>query len=517
MTEVLAVYTYPHYANKGKVEKVLDVLKEYRRTASKISALHWRHFFETRGKLNKYLKVKEIESKLSERYKQTCSCQVVAIIKGYLNSIQERISEIIWNSTLSYEDKIVLSYINASAGWLKFDEGKITARIRKQEVMLEVTEFHRRLIKSIFKRVLKRSRKLNFRYISMHLDQKVFTITPKKEGKAKNFDYWLSLATLDKGDRVYIPLKSNNYAEGQDGEFLNFIQIVEKDADIEIKRVKRLKPKDYIPVTPEIAIDLGLTPLVATDRGDLFGRNFLQFLIKLDEKITKRLQYLQKANIKPSKDEKYRKLVDKLRQFLKNEVNRMLNRIVEIYKPSKLIVERLDLRSPELSKRMNRLVQNFGKRYFKEKMQRLQELYGIEVEYINPAYTSQQCSSCDYIDEKNRKNTNEFKCKACGRRLNAQVNGARNILKRSSLRDLIKIHTPKKQVLRILVRQYLERLTGCDSAPWELLNKNPYFRDFLSNSEPQVCGINVYNEGTTGAERMRRFQLKQFKRLSTLG
>ncbi|RTH22728.1 transposase, partial [Thermus scotoductus] len=41
------------------------------------------------------------------------------------------------------------------------------------------------------------------------------------------------------------------------------------------------------------------------------------------------------------------------------------------------MVERLDLRSPELSRRMNRLLSNFGRRYLKEKLARLGELYGI--------------------------------------------------------------------------------------------------------------------------------------------
>jgi Transposase and inactivated derivatives len=87
---------------------------------------------------------------------------------------------------------------------------------------------------------------------------------------------------------------------------------------------------------------------------------------------------------------------------------------------------------------MNRMIQNFGKRYIKEKLERLQQLYGIEIIEINPAYISQECSCCGYIDKKNRKDTQEFECKACGNKTNAQINGAKNILKRSSLGNLTK-------------------------------------------------------------------------------
>jgi transposase, IS605 OrfB family, central region len=165
-----------------------------------------------------------------------------------------------------------------------------------------------------------------------------------------------------------------------------------------------------------------------------------------------------------------------LREFLKNEINRLINIIIKIYKPKRIVIEKLDFRSPELSKRMNRMIQNFGKRYIKEKLQKLQELYGIEVVEINPAYTSQECSCCGYIDKKNRKDTQEFECKACGNKTNAQINGAKNILKRSSLGNL-----RKKQVLKILIERYLERLKGCKSPPLDVIRDNPYFKDYLDS------------------------------------
>jgi transposase, IS605 OrfB family, central region len=214
---------------------------------------------------------------------------------------------------------------------------------------------------------------------------------------------------------VYIPLKANTYAEKLEGRFLDYCQVVEDDGKIEFRIIKELKKKEYVPVIDEIAI-LGLRPLFATDKGDLFGRNFF------------------------------------------------------------IVIEKLDFRSPELSKRMNRMIQNFGKRYIKEKLQRLQELYGIEVVEINPAYTSQECSCCGYIDKKNRKDTQEFECKVCGNKMNAQINGAKNISKRSSLGNLT-----KKQVLKILIERYLERLKGCKSAPLDVIGDNPYFKDYLDS------------------------------------
>jgi hypothetical protein len=42
----------------------------------------------------------------------------------------------------------------------------------------------------------------------MHLDGKVVDISKKKENKAVEFDYWLKIATLEKGKPIYIPLKA---------------------------------------------------------------------------------------------------------------------------------------------------------------------------------------------------------------------------------------------------------------------------------------------------------------------
>jgi hypothetical protein len=60
--------------------------------------------------------------------------------------------------------------------------------------------------------------------------------------------------------------------------------------------------------------------------------------------------------------------------------------------------------------------------------------------------------------------------------MNAQINGAKNILKRSSLGNLT-----KKQVLKILIERYLERLKGCKSPPLDVIRDNPYFKDYLDS------------------------------------
>ncbi|MBU3126729.1 RNA-guided endonuclease InsQ/TnpB family protein [Clostridium tagluense] len=55
---------------------------------------------------------------------------------------------------------------------------------------------------------------------------------------------------------------------------------------------------------------------------------------------------------------------------------------------------------------------------------------GIEVNFINPRYTSLRCSSCGNIDKENRdckNNQAKFECIVCGHKENADINASKNI------------------------------------------------------------------------------------------
>lgn len=55
---------------------------------------------------------------------------------------------------------------------------------------------------------------------------------------------------------------------------------------------------------------------------------------------------------------------------------------------------------------------------------------GIDVEYVDPRYTSQACSQCGHTEKKNRKGS-LFCCVGCGYKLNSDLNAAYNIRMRS--------------------------------------------------------------------------------------
>jgi putative transposase len=55
---------------------------------------------------------------------------------------------------------------------------------------------------------------------------------------------------------------------------------------------------------------------------------------------------------------------------------------------------------------------------------------GVPVVFVDPAYTSQQCSECDHIDNKNRASQSLFICRNCGVVAHADRNASRNIARK---------------------------------------------------------------------------------------
>jgi putative transposase len=54
----------------------------------------------------------------------------------------------------------------------------------------------------------------------------------------------------------------------------------------------------------------------------------------------------------------------------------------------------------------------------------------IEVDFVNPKYTSRTCPICGHISKNNRSSQENFICEKCNHRDNADLNASINILQR---------------------------------------------------------------------------------------
>jgi len=115
---MLRTYELKTEINKGKKEKILSVLREYRKTASVIGKKQWELFYKE-GAFNKNYGVKEISSVLSERYKQVIQYQVLSILDSFISNRQNDFIRIVTRSNLSEEKKVKLFYINKYKLWFQ--------------------------------------------------------------------------------------------------------------------------------------------------------------------------------------------------------------------------------------------------------------------------------------------------------------------------------------------------------------------------------------------------------------
>ena len=86
----------------------------------------------------------------------------------------------------------------------------------------------------------------------------------------------------------------------------------------------------------------------------------------------------------------------------------------------------------------------------------LEDNKGITVTKVNPAYTSQECPSCGYVNPRNRPTQEHFRCTCCGYRSQADINASHNILARRSREDGWR-RIGRRQILAMLLREHDER------------------------------------------------------------
>ena len=237
-----------------------------------------------------------------------------------------------------------------------------------------------------------------------------------------------------------------------------------------------------MPLRQQLALDFGLTTLLASEDGGLFGQGWIKALRRYDALITSIAKHVQRSDGKPRQSRRYREAVAALQGFIRSEIGRLMNLLVAMKKPARFVVERLNFQNPDLSARMNRLLQNCGRKVFRDKLKDLEQRLGIISEEVNPAYTSQSCSKCGYVDKRNRRTQAKFKCLWCGHEKHADVNAGSNIGQRRSL-PIGSVWVHRRAVLSDLVTRFCARwpslrgtTTGSRGAPADPRLSSPYFK-----------------------------------------
>lgn len=346
----------------------------------------------------------------------------------------------------------------------------------------------RNLARSIMRHVMGKHRRPDLSRLSMRLDHRAGSIArPVKATQGGKVGWWVNMSTMEKGRKIAVPLLTYAYHDKRPGNVTDGIQVNERDGRLTFGVVTDIgeacaASRASYGGTGVIALDFGLSTLFATSEGQLLGQGWLKQLRRYDALISMIAASQQRAGRKPRESKRYCALVEDMRGFLRTEIGRVLNELVADGKPAELVLERLDFRHSDLSRRLNAILRNCGRSIIEAKLADLADRYGITSTEVNPAYSSQTCSCCGYVDKRNRRDQKTFVCLWCGQTLHADLNAAANIEARRA-RPNGWLFQGKAAVLAELVRGFGERRvralrsdrSGSRGAPADPRLTNPYF------------------------------------------
>jgi putative transposase len=216
----------------------------------------------------------------------------------------------------------------------------------------------------------------------------------------------------------------------------------------------------------------------------MFGGHLIDDLKRIDKQIVGIARHRMHSGGKSRDSQGYRSFVTRVRGMLKTRINAALNSILRIHAPAALVVERLDFRFPGLSRRMNRFITNCGWAVFRAKLVDLKDKFGIAATEVAAPYTSQECSSCHYVDKTNRPSQTKSACRWCDNASHADVDASRVVNQRCALGLGTKWLT-KGAILAVLVNQHIKRWplirsNGPQGATHDPRLSNPYFKGWAA-------------------------------------
>ena len=488
--------------NPGKIRALREVLRAFRRAAADMAADQWQRFYQT-GRFNKMVSAEaEARSARLSRSKaaigaarmQMLRYQVVGQLESFIENRANDFRDAVAKSSVDDATRHQLLTVNKMHAWFRSEPVFMGKSKTKPGILIEDDVRH--LARSIMRAVLSHHRRPRFHRLNPWIDQRQATI-----GKAETAGHapmWVGIRgmcpEIGKNGRpkktqgtIQVPLQSYAWFENRGGEIAKTVQLIERGADrgrpgeIVIAVVSNMeKPfgesqMAYQPLCEELSLDFGLSAMFATPDGDLLGRSWFDQMKKHDDRIAGLARRLQKQGIRPNQSARYRARVAAFRGFLKTEIGRVLNRLIQMKRPAHVVIEKLDFRAPGLSKRLNRILARSGRKVIREKLQDLEERFGITFTEVNPAYSSQTCSGCGFVAKTNRRSQSKFSCHACGHEINADVNAARNLESGRSAFDRTARIT-KAESLRLTVERHLERITTGDRVISAKVLGSPYYR-----------------------------------------
>jgi putative transposase len=184
-------------------------------------------------------------------------------------------------------------------------------------------------------------------------------------------------------------------------------------------------------------------------------RNKLQALAKKYDKQGKKAKarHIRRRNLGNKKSQELKR---RTKITITNQINQAINEMIKTRQPKIIVTEKLDCRGKAKNKDISRRVSYWHRSTLKDRFEFKASAAGCCRKQVNPAYTSQTCPPCGYLEKANRQG-DVFQCLKCEHRGHADQIAAQNLKSRYFDRE-ITLYTPKETVKVILLERFKARL-----------------------------------------------------------
>lgn len=185
-----------------------------------------------------------------------------------------------------------------------------------------------------------------------------------------------------------------------------------------------------------VGVDLGIASPAVDSRGSKYGSDYWK---EIEDRTFELRRRLQSKGTKSAKRH-LKKLSGRQRRFRKDCDHVLSKRLVRsVQSGATLVFEDLtNIRGrAKMRKAQRRRLHGWSFAQFQAFVTYKAEARGVNVDFVDPRYTSQKCSKCGHIERGNRPSQAEFRCKKCGHECHADYNAAVNIRE-----DFLKLRAP---------------------------------------------------------------------------
>jgi putative transposase len=379
------------FPNKGKQDSLNLFISEYKNLVSKLIDHVWDRgyadYYPSKGSLEapKFFDstfLETFQTSLGGMLRQTAGLQALGILKGATTKHSKRV----------YQLKKLQK---------KLSRGEASSKEQQSIKILQSKVNKNSLVKPSLPKDFK---------ITISRPDVVKVFKQNKNNKSFSFDEFIRLSLAGDHGTLTVPLNYHKHSKkllkkGAKRKISAIALLSNKEADLIWEIECSVKTEGEV-----VGCDQGVTTCLSMSDGQFTKKN----------KHGKDLTDIQKTLSRRKPDSKGYKRAQAER---KNYVNWCLNELT-FNNVKEVRLEKI------FQIRKGKNTSNYLKRWkytlIKEKLERLSESEGFTFTEVPNKFRSQRCSSCGYVNKKNRKGKT-FLCRSCGHTADADMNAAANL------------------------------------------------------------------------------------------